>query len=61
MPFILNKVRLFADDTLIYLIGDNYEELMNILNDELNNVSRWLKINKLKLNTKKNKMYGDWI
>jgi len=49
------KVRLFADDTLIYIIGDNLEELINILNEELENVSKWLQINKLKLNTKKTK------
>jgi hypothetical protein len=44
---------LFADDTTILLSGKDNNEVVNILNQELNNVSVWFKINKLSLNTNK--------
>ena len=44
---------LFADDTSIFATGDSYSEVRTVLNDDLNNVSNWLKANKLSLNIKK--------
>jgi hypothetical protein len=49
------KVHLFADDTLIYIIGKNVCEMSDILNAELRNISSWLCTNKLKLNASKTK------
>ena len=46
---------LFADDTSIFATGDNQHEVRNLLNEDLNNVSNWLKANKLSLNIKKSK------
>ena len=43
--------RLYADDTLIYAPSDNYDELVNLLNSDLKNISRWLYDNKLQHNT----------
>ena len=33
---------LYADDTQIYASSDNYDELVNFLNSDLENISRWL-------------------
>ena len=44
---------LFADDTNILIPGDNPAEIEKVLNDELNNISKWFKCNKLSLNLKK--------
>ena len=41
---------LFADDTNLFYILD---DLVKNINDELENISLWLKVNKLSLNTKK--------
>lgn len=49
------KTSLFADDTLIYICGDNISEINAILNEDLENISNWLKMNKLKLNLSKTK------
>ena len=44
---------LFADDTNLFYKGDKMEDLVKIINGELENISLWLKINKLSLNIKK--------
>jgi hypothetical protein len=44
---------LFADDTTILCSGKDDVEVMNMLNQELNIVSMWFKINKLSLNANK--------
>ena len=49
---ILNFL-LFADDTSIFLQGNNLHLLALTLNKELINVSKWIKSNKLTLNTEK--------
>ncbi|CAH0382565.1 unnamed protein product [Bemisia tabaci] len=49
------KLRMFADDTLIYLAGYDTEELQGKLSAELTRVDEWLKVNKLKLNISKSK------
>lgn len=48
-------VNLFADDTLISVSGQNYLEIVNILNGELNVLYKWLCQNRLKLNSAKTK------
>ena len=48
MPNILNKceIVLHADDTLIFTEGKSGQICYNNLNEDMNNVSIWLKINK---------------
>lgn len=48
-------VNLFADDTLISVSGQNFEQLTTRLNDELKTLYVWLCENKLKLNSAKTK------
>lgn len=50
------KIQLFADDTLIYVVGRNSNEIINTLNSELNILFDWLNINSLAINTDKTKM-----
>ena len=47
MPF------LFADDTNLFISGRNLNEMVMELNNELTEISSWLKVNKLSLNIKK--------
>lgn len=49
------QVHLFADDTLIYISGDDPTEMVNTLNQELKELTLWLKKNVLVLNAKKTK------
>lgn len=49
------QIRLFADDTLIYIAGSNLTSLLEILNKELDSVSEWLYNNGLKINVSKTK------
>ena len=49
----LLKFILFADDTNLFASHNNLGELIKIVNNELEKVSNWLKINKLSLNIKK--------
>ena len=44
---------LFADDTNVFLTGNNLKDLENAMNDELSKLSGWLQSNKLSLNVKK--------
>jgi hypothetical protein len=48
-------VKIFADDTLISVSAQNYNEAAVIINQALKIVSAWLKIYKVKLNTSKSK------
>jgi hypothetical protein len=48
-----SKVRLFADDTLIYISGENYTDTIKNLNEDLQMLTYWLQKNKLKLNISK--------
>lgn len=50
-----SKLCMFADDALIYISGKNTDECIHILNVELKEVEKYLKMNKLKLNTNKTK------
>ena len=52
LPNVLTKTKciLFADDTTIYLSLDRIDEMYQIMNDELLNLTDWFKANKLSLN-----------
>lgn len=58
MPQQLKKtfINLFADDTLIYLHGKNIDVMRNEMNEDLERLNQWLKLNKLKLNVSKTKV-----
>ena len=49
---------LFADDTNVFLTGNNIDQMIEIMNGELNNVFLWLNSNKLSLNVKKTAIHG---
>jgi hypothetical protein len=49
------KINLFADDTLMYYNGTDCNDVVNEMNLNLENITGWLKENKLKLNTEKTK------
>ena len=44
---------LFADDTSIFVRGKDFDNLINLLNNELSLITTWLSANKLSLNIKK--------
>ena len=44
---------LFADDTNVFLSGNNVDELIRIMNNELTKIVDWLDCNKLSLNVSK--------
>ena len=48
-------VKMFADDTACFLDDNNIQSLQRLVNFELNNISNWLKANKLSINIKKTK------
>lgn len=47
------NINLFADDTTIYIVGKDINELVEIMNQELSIFNKWLNVNKLKLNAMK--------
>lgn len=47
------KFHMFADDTVIYLAGNNSNTVQHILNYELPSLKSWFQENKFKLNTNK--------
>ena len=49
------KLILFADDTLVYYSGSDIKEIEKKVNEDLERLSKWLNVNKLKLNVKKTK------
>ena len=49
------NIQLFADDTLLYYIGDDVDEIINTLNDELKTLQTWLKLNSMYVNIEKTK------
>jgi hypothetical protein len=50
-----SKLKLFADDTLLYIAADTLDEAVNRMNDDLVSLFQWLALNKLKLNVQKTK------
>jgi hypothetical protein len=55
MPVNLRKsfINLFADDTLLWYHGTDFENVCNIVNNDLECLNDWFKCNKLKLNVTK--------
>ena len=53
-------VNLFADDALVYSSGHNIPELVLNIQNELNTVTNWMTLNKLKINVEKSSfiMFG---
>lgn len=51
----LSNLALFADDTLIYVVGDSVDECTSKLNEDLSRLGDWFMLNKLKLNIEKTK------
>ena len=47
------NIQLFADGTLLYYIGDEVDEIINTLNDELKTLQTWLKLNSMYVNIEK--------
>ena len=45
---------LFADDTSLFISGNDPKIIQLLMNIELENISLWLEVNKLSLNVKKN-------
>jgi exonuclease III len=52
-------IRLFADDTLIYLVGENAQEVCKSMNEDLQKVNEWMISNGLIVNVGKTKAM--WI
>lgn len=54
------RMILFADDTNILYANDNYNDLIEVANQELAKIKSWMDINKLSLNLNKTKvmMFG---
>jgi hypothetical protein len=46
---------IYADDTALFCTGDQINEVIGLLNEDLDKISKWMKINKLTLNVKKTK------
>ena len=44
---------MFADDTNIFINGDNLDNLTSVVNTELSTISLWFSANLLSLNIKK--------
>ena len=59
MPLVSNfNTKLFADDT-VPTLTNSYPKLLNKnINSELVKINKWLKLDKLSLNTNKTKFYG---
>lgn len=49
------KINLFADDTPIYLVGEDANAMIEVMNQGLEKLCSWLNVNKLKLNANKTK------
>ena len=47
------KSILFADDTNLFLVGDDLKEVCETMSFELDKLSRWFQANKLSLNVSK--------
>lgn len=49
------SIQLFADDTLIYFVGDCVADIITTINSELKTLTEWLNKNSLKVNVNKTK------
>ena len=50
-----SKIALFADDALVYCDSNDADECIRNIQTDLNNIEKWLKMSKLKLNVDKTK------
>jgi len=50
---LLHPLMMFVNDTNLFLSNSNMTDLITKINEELSNISIWLKLNKLSLNIKK--------
>ena len=46
-------IKLFADDSLLFVSGKNFDEIKNILKNELPKIQNWFSSNKLTINPSK--------
>ena len=53
----LLQLIMFADDTNLFIFHSNRDKLFLTLNQEIEKISNWLKINKVYLNVKKSLHY----
>jgi hypothetical protein len=56
-----SRIRVFADDTNIFIISKDLIDLYGKCNNVLEEVSQWMLANKLSINIEKNKLYIVWI
>ena len=55
--FKIITIFIFADDTNIFYLDDDPISMVNVINEELDKLTMWFKVNKLSLNiTKSNYM-----
>lgn len=47
---------MFVNDTSVYTASDNMNEIIQLVNDEINNLFKWLNNNYIQLNLSKTKM-----
>ena len=47
---------LYADDTQIFASSDSFDEVVDVLNSDLENISKWLADNKLQHHSTKSKL-----
>jgi hypothetical protein len=57
----MSKPSMFADDTNLTCVGQSLSEIETKLNEELENVHRWLTANKLTLNDEKSSSAQDHV
>jgi hypothetical protein len=50
-----SKVNLFADDILLLIAGENLADCLKKMNEDLKSLTKWLRLNKMKLNVSKTK------
>lgn len=50
------EIQMFADDTLIYVTGNDIDVIIETLNEALEHICKWLTKNNLTLNTEKSKV-----
>lgn len=50
-----SKIELFADDTMLYVTGNDLSHMKRTINSDLNQIFEWLCANKLSINTTKSK------
>ena len=57
---VLSKAGMHADDTHVTLISDSMAELFENAQEEMTNISEWMRINKLSIKSTKNRIHDNW-